>query len=74
MVFDLSADQREIQALARDFGEAEIAPNAAEWDREHGFPRELLGKLADLGLLGVWIPEEYGGAGADFLSYILVLE
>ena len=74
MVFDLSADQREIQALARDFGEAEIAPNAAEWDREHGFPRELLGKLADLGLLGVCIPEEYGGAGADFLSYILVLE
>src|SRR5947199_3576582 len=74
MVFDLSADQREIQALARDFGEAEIAPNAGEWDRQHGFPRELLGKLADLGLLGVCIPEEYGGAGADFLSYIIVLE
>src|SRR5947199_2410998 len=74
MVFDLSADQREIQALARDFGEAEIAPNAGEWDRQHGFPRELLGKLADLGLLGVCIPEEYGGAGADFLSYVLVLE
>src|SRR5213080_3605853 len=74
MVFDLSADQREIQALARDFGEAEIAPNAGEWDRQHGFPRELLGKLADPGLLGVCIPEEYGGAGADFLSYILVLE
>src|SRR5689334_24713651 len=74
MVFDLSADQREIQALARDFGESEIAPNAGEWDRQHGFPRELLGKLADLGLLGVCIPEEYGGAGADFLSYILVLE
>jgi alkylation response protein AidB-like acyl-CoA dehydrogenase len=74
MVFDLSADQREIQALARDFAEAEIAPNAAEWDRQHGFPRELLGRLADLGLLGVCVPEEYGGAGADFLSYILVLE
>src|SRR5947199_2048111 len=74
MVFDLSADQREIQALARDFGEAEIVPNAGAWDREHGFPRGLLGKLADLGLLGVCIPEEYGGAGADFLSYIIVLE
>src|SRR5213596_3696755 len=74
MMFDLSADQREIQALARDFGEAEIAPNAGEWDREHGFPRELLGKLAELGLLSVCVPEEYGGAGADFLSYILVLE
>src|SRR2546421_12800459 len=74
MVFDLSADQREIQALARDFGEAEIAPNAGEWDRQHGFPRELLGKLADLGLLGACIPEEYGGAGADLVSYILSLE
>src|ERR687887_2648553 len=74
MVFELSADQREIQALAREFAEAEIAPNAGEWDRQHGFPRELLAKLADLGLLGVCIPEEYGGARADFLSYILVLE
>jgi alkylation response protein AidB-like acyl-CoA dehydrogenase len=74
MVFDLSPDQREIQALARDFAEAEITPNAGEWDRAHGFPRELLGKLAGLGLLGACIPEEYGGAGADFLSYILVLE
>jgi alkylation response protein AidB-like acyl-CoA dehydrogenase len=72
--FELSADQREIQALAREFAQAEIEPNAAAWDREHGFPRELLGKLAGLGLLGVCIPEEYGGAGADFLSYILVLE
>jgi len=74
MLFDLSGDQREIQALAREFAESEIAPNAGEWDRQHGFPRELIGKLADLGLLGVCIPEEYGGAGADFLSYILVLE
>jgi alkylation response protein AidB-like acyl-CoA dehydrogenase len=74
MNFSLSADQREIQALARDFAQAEIEPNAAAWDREHAFPRELLGKLAEPGLLGVCIPEEYGGAGADFLSYILVLE
>src|ERR687888_73097 len=74
MLFDLSGDQREIQALAREFAESEIAPNAGEWDRQHGFPRELLAKLADLGLLGVCVPEEYGGAGADFLSYILVLE
>src|ERR671930_1581293 len=74
MDLSLSCDQREIQTLAREFAEAEITPNAAAWDREHGFPRELLGKLAELGLLGVCIPEEYGGAGADFLSYILVLE
>ena len=74
MDFSLSSDQREIQTLAREFAEAEITPNAGAWDREHGFPRELLAKLAELGLLGVCIPEEYGGAGADFLSYILVLE
>jgi len=72
--FALTDDQREIQALARDFGRDEIEPHAAEWDREHRFPRELFSKLAELGLMGVCIPEEYGGAGADFLSYILVLE
>ena len=74
MDFELSADQREIQALAREFAQAEIEPNASDWDRAHGFPRELFGKLAELGFMGVCIPEEYGGAGADFLSYILVLE
>jgi alkylation response protein AidB-like acyl-CoA dehydrogenase len=72
--FDLSDDQREIQALTREFAQAEIEPHAAEWDREHRFPRELFGKLAELGLMGACIPEEYGGAGADFLAYILVLE
>jgi alkylation response protein AidB-like acyl-CoA dehydrogenase len=72
--FDLTQDQREIQALTRDFAQAEIDPHASEWDREHHFPRELFGKLAELGLMGACVPEEYGGAGADFLSYILVLE
>jgi len=74
MQFSLTDDQREIQTLAREFAEAEIAPNAAAWDRAHGFPRELLGKLGELGLLGVCVPQELGGAGADFLSYVLVLE
>jgi len=72
--FALTAEQREIQALARELADAEIAPHAAEWDRAHGFPRDLLAKLGDVGLLGVCVPEEYGGAGADFLSYVLVLE
>jgi alkylation response protein AidB-like acyl-CoA dehydrogenase len=72
--FDLTQDQQEIQALTRDFARAEIDPHAAQWDREHHFPRELFGKLAELGLMGVCVPEEYGGAGADFLSYVLVLE
>ncbi len=74
MNFELTADQKEIQALAREFAQAEIEPHAAQWDREHQFPKELFGKLAELGLMGACVPEEYGGAGADFLSYILMLE
>ena len=74
MNLELSDDQREIQALTREFAQAEIEPHAAKWDRDHRFPRELFGKLAELGLMGACIPEEYGGAGADFLAYILVLE
>ena len=74
MDFELTPEQREIQALARDVARAEIDPYAADWDREHRFPAELYPKLAELGLMGVCVPEEYGGAGADFVSYILVLE
>lgn len=74
MDFELTPEQREIQALARDFAKAEIEPHAPEWDRERRHPNELYPKLADLGLMGVCVPEEYGGAGADFLSYVLVLE
>ena len=74
MDFSLSPEQREIQSLARDIAESEIAPHASTWDREHRFPRELIAKLGALGLMGVCVPEEYGGAGSDFLSYILVLE
>ena len=74
MDFSLTDEQREIQTLAREVADTEIAPHAADWDREHRFPRELFAKLGELGLMGVCVPEELGGAGADFLSYILVLE
>ncbi len=74
MDFELSPEQKEIQALTRDFVRAEVEPHAAQWDREHHFPRELFARLAELGLMGVCVPEEYGGAGADFLSYVVVLE
>ena len=74
MDFSLTGEQREIQTLAREFAQAEIEPNAAAWDREHRFPVDLYGKLGELGLMGVCVPEELGGAGTDFLSYILVLE
>jgi alkylation response protein AidB-like acyl-CoA dehydrogenase len=71
---ELTDEQREIRDLARRFADEEIAPKAAQWDREHTFPRELFGALGELGLMGVCVPEEHGGAGADFLSYVLVLE
>ena len=74
MDFELTVDQRAIQGLTRELAEAEIVPHASDWDRDHRFPDELIPKLAELGLMGVCVPEEYGGAGADFLSYILVLE
>ena len=63
MDFALTDEQREIQALAREFADTEIAPHAADWDREHRFPREVFAKLGELGLMGVCVPEELGGAG-----------
>jgi alkylation response protein AidB-like acyl-CoA dehydrogenase len=71
---ELYDEQREIRDLARRFADEEIAPRAAQWDREHSFPREVFAQLGELGLMGVCVPEEHGGAGADFLSYALVLE
>jgi alkylation response protein AidB-like acyl-CoA dehydrogenase len=71
---ELTDEQREIRALARRFADEEIAPGASAWDREHTFPRQVFEHLGELGLMGVCVPEEHGGAGADFLSYVLVLE
>ena len=74
MEFELRPEQREIQALTREFARAEIDPYAAEWDRDHRFPSDVFTKLAGLGLMGVCVHESSGGAGADFVSYALVLE
>jgi alkylation response protein AidB-like acyl-CoA dehydrogenase len=71
---ELSDEQRDIRALARRFADEEIAPHAAEWDREHRFPKEVFARLGELGLMGVCVPAEHGGAGADYLGYVLVLE
>ena len=71
---ELTEDQQEIRDLAKRFADEKIAPNAAQWDRDHHFPRELFTELGELGLMGVCVPEEHGGAGADFLAYMLVLE
>jgi alkylation response protein AidB-like acyl-CoA dehydrogenase len=71
---ELSHEQREIRDLARRFADERVAPHAAQWDREHRFPREVFQALGELGLMGVCVPAEHGGAGADFLAYVLVLE
>lgn len=73
-MFELSEDHLSIREMARDFARAEVLPGAAERDRSHEFPAELVAQLAELGLLGVFIPEAYGGAGLDLLSYVVALE
>jgi alkylation response protein AidB-like acyl-CoA dehydrogenase len=70
----LTDEQREVRELTRRFAEAEIAPHAAAWDREHRFPAEVIARLGELGLMGACVPTEHGGAGADFLSYVLAIE
>jgi short-chain 2-methylacyl-CoA dehydrogenase len=72
--FDLSDEQRSIQRLVRDFADQEVRPVAEELDREKRFPYEIVEKLGDLGLMGIPYPEEYGGGGADTLSYALAVE
>jgi butyryl-CoA dehydrogenase len=74
MNFDLTDEQELIRDTVREFAAADVAPIAAEIDREHRFPVELLPKMADLGLLGVPYPDEVGGAGADYVSYAIVVE
>src|SRR6185312_5601947 len=72
--FELTDQQRQIGALAAEIAQREIAPHVAQWDREHAFPRALYGKLTEAGIMGIIIPEEYGGAGADYVSYALAIE
>jgi butyryl-CoA dehydrogenase len=74
MDFELSDEQRMIRDTARVFAAREVAPKAAELDKSARWPSEILAKMAELGLLGVAIPQEYGGAGMDTLSYALAME
>ena len=74
MNFDPTAEQRRWRDLARDFAQAEIRPRAAELDREQRFPYDIVAEMARLGLMGMTLPEEYGGSGGDFVSYNLALE
>jgi alkylation response protein AidB-like acyl-CoA dehydrogenase len=74
MDFDLTEEQRMIKETIGKFADEEIAPVAAENDKKGQFPRDLFKKLAGLGFMGTPIPEEYGGAGFDFISHALVAE
>lgn len=74
MVFDLTEEQRMIQDMARSFAQKEVLPKAAELDETGRFPEELVRKMADLGLMGVAVPEEYGGAGMDNICYAIAME
>jgi len=74
LLFDASEERREIVALARDFAQREIAPYAADWDREKRYPDEVIRQLGELGFFGMRIPEEYGGLGLDPVTYLMVLE
>ena len=72
--FELTEDQVSIRDMVRDLARKEVTPNALEWDREQHFPRELFAQFGELGLLGVLIPEKYGGAGLGYVEYVLILQ
>src|SRR3712207_2456455 len=74
MNFDPTEEQRRWRDLARDFAQGEIEPRAAELDREQRFPYDIIVEMARLGLMGLTLPEEYGGSGGDFVGYNLALE
>jgi short/branched chain acyl-CoA dehydrogenase len=74
MQFDLTEEQQQIRRLVRDFAAGEVRPVAEELDREKRFPYEIVAKLGELGLMGIPYPEEYGGGGADNLSYAIAIE
>ncbi|HEX8703017.1 MAG TPA: acyl-CoA dehydrogenase family protein, partial [Myxococcaceae bacterium] len=74
MNFELTDVQREIQRMCREFASRELIPNARKWDETHQWPTDAVKKLAELSLLGVAVPEQYGGAGLDNVCYALAME
>src|SRR5213075_1062393 len=74
MNFDLEHEHELVRSTVREFAEQRVAPVAEELDHESRFPYELVAEMAELGLMGMTIPEEYGGAGADTVSYAIVVE
>jgi butyryl-CoA dehydrogenase len=74
VAFDLSEEAQSVREMVRDFAESEIRPIAAKIDETHEFPAENVKKMAELGLLGMFVPEEFGGAGMSILSYVVAIE
>ena len=74
MDFKLSKEQLMLQKMYREFAENEVKPIAADVDEEERFPEETVKKMAKLGMMGIYLPKEYGGAGADYLSYVMAVE
>ena len=74
MDFHLTKEQLLVRKMYREFAENEVKPLAAEIDEEERFPMETVEKMAKLGMMGIYFPKEYGGAGADVLSYVMAVE
>ena len=74
MVFELTEEQRMIQEMARNVAQKEVLPKAAELDETGRFPGDLVRQMAELGLMGITVPEEYGGAGMDNICYAIAIE
>lgn len=72
--FELTDRQKAVRAMARDFAQKEILPNVQQWERDGCYPKDIVKKMGDLGMLGVFVPEGYGGAGLDYLSYGVICE
>src|SRR3954471_15836973 len=72
--FTLTGENELVRDAARSFAEREIVPHIRDWDRAGGFPRELFGRMAELGFLGAPIPERYGGSGMDYISFAMLCE
>src|SRR5207247_8990163 len=74
MDFRLTDEQKLIQETARKFVDAELVPHVRQWEEKGEIPRSFYGKMADLGFLGAPVPEKYGGAGMDYVAFMLLVE
>ncbi len=72
--FELTEEQMQVKQMVREFAEAEIRPHVMEWDESQHFPRELFGKMGELGLTGVIFPEQFGGSGMGYMEYSTIIE